>query len=57
MTSSSKRTWLKIGTIGIAFMCVFLCGMMYISFSPRHPEDVPFLQGFRPVGLSGGVAA
>ena len=48
MTSSSKRTWLKIGTIGIAFMCVFLCGMMYISF---RPDTLKMFHFFKVFGL------
>jgi len=48
MTSSSKRTWLKIGTIGFAFMCVFLCGMMYISF---RPDTLKMFHFFKVFGL------
>ena len=48
MNPKRKRTGLKIGTIGIAFMCVFLCGMMYISF---RPDTLKMFHWFKVFGL------
>ena len=48
MTPYSKRTWLKVGTIGIAFMCVFFCGMMYSSF---RPDTLKMFHFFKVFGL------
>ena len=48
MTPKQKRTGLKIGTIGIAFMCVFMCGMMYISF---RPDTLKMFHWFKVFGM------
>ena len=48
MKAFSKRTWFKIGTIGIAFMCVLMCGLMYISF---RPDTLKMFHFFKVFGL------
>lgn len=48
MTTNNKRIWLKTGTIGIAFMCVAFCGMMYISF---RPDTLKMFHFFKVFGL------
>jgi hypothetical protein len=48
MNSFNKRTWLKIVTIGIAFMCVLMCGLMYISF---RPDTLKMFHFFKVFGL------
>lgn len=48
MNAKQKRLWLKIGTISIAFFCVFFCGMMYISF---RPDTLKMFHFFKVFGL------
>ena len=48
MTANRKRIWFKFGTIGIAFLCVFLCGMMYITF---RPDTLKMFHWFKVFGL------
>jgi hypothetical protein len=48
MKSFNKRTGFKIVTIGIAFMCVLMCGLMYISF---RPDTLKMFHFFKVFGL------
>lgn len=46
MAPNQKRTWLKTSTFCIAFLCVFMCGMMYISFRPDTLKMFHFFKVF-----------
>lgn len=46
MAPNQKRTWLKTCTFCIAFLCVFMCGMMYISFRPDTLKMFHFFKVF-----------
>ena len=46
MAPNQKRTWLKNCTFCIAFLCVFMCGMMYISFRPDTLKMFHFFKVF-----------
>ena len=48
MSQSQKRTWFKITTVCIAFMCIFMCGMMYVSF---RPDTLKMFHFFKVFGL------
>ena len=46
MAPNQKRTWLKTCTFCIAFLCVFMCGLMYISFRPDTLKMFHFFKVF-----------
>lgn len=48
MTSSRVRTSYKLGTVGIAFTCILMCGLMYISF---RPDTLKMFHWFKVFGL------
>lgn len=48
MVSNKTRNWYKIITICLAFMCVLMCGMMYISF---RPDTLKMFHWFKVFGL------
>lgn len=48
MRSNSFQTWYKAGTVALAFTCVFMCGLMYISF---RPDTLKMFHFFKVFGL------
>ena len=48
MVSKCTRNWVKTATIFLAFMCVFFCGMMYISF---RPDTLKMFHWFKLFGI------
>lgn len=48
MSGSKLRITCKTGTIGIAFLCVLMCGLMYISF---RPDTLKMFHFFKVFGL------
>lgn len=48
MVSKLKRNWVRTFTIFLAFMCVFFCGMMYISF---RPDTLKMFHWFKLFGI------
>lgn len=48
MVSKRTRNWVKTLTILLAFMCVFLCGMTYISF---RPDTLKMFHWFKLFGI------
>ena len=44
MESEKKRMWYKVVTILFAFLCVFFCGLLYISFRPDTLNMFHWLQ-------------
>lgn len=48
VVSKQTRNWIKFGTILLAFMCVFFCGMMYISF---RPDTLKMFHWFKLFGI------
>ena len=46
MAPNQKKTWIKTCTFCIAFLCVFMCGMMYISFRPDTLKMFHFFKVF-----------
>ena len=48
MKSHSIRAWYKVSTVAIAFTCIFMCGLMYISF---RPDTLKMFHFFKVFGL------
>ena len=48
MKSVNYRSCFKIGTIVLAFTCVLMCGLMYISF---RPDTLKMFHWFKVFGL------
>ena len=48
MVSKRTRNWVKTLTILLAFMCVFFCGMTYISF---RPDTLKMFHWFKLFGI------
>ena len=48
MSGSKLRITCKTATIGIAFLCVLMCGLMYISF---RPDTLKMFHFFKVFGL------
>ena len=48
MVSERSRNWYRVLTILLAFLCVFLCGMMYVTF---RPDTLKMFHWFKVFGL------